>query len=52
VEDLVRVRIADSAEQARIRERSFDGVILGSQPLRELLARRFEDFDSAAIEVE
>ena len=39
VQDLVRVGVADAAEDARVGQRPLERVVLGGQPLRELPAR-------------
>ena len=49
VQDLVRVGVADAAEQMRIGQRALDGVILAAQRARELLARRLQQLEAAGI---
>jgi hypothetical protein len=50
MEDFVRVRIADSAEETWIGERALDGVTLTRQRFMKLIARDVERFDTASIE--
>ena len=50
MEDLVRVRVADTAEQTRIGEGALERVILGEQPLRERRTSGGERLQSASIE--
>src|SRR5487761_172288 len=47
---LVGIRVADSAEDARIGERALERVILGAQRGCELVPARFERFESARAE--
>ena len=49
VKDLVRVGVADAAQQMRIRQRALQGVILARQRLAELLDRRRQHFEAAGI---
>ena len=51
MENLIRIRIADSAEEARIRERSLERVILLNQPLGELGEIGFQNLQSATREL-
>ena len=44
MENLVRVRVADAAEEMRIGQRALDRVVLTGQRVAELLARRVERF--------
>jgi len=50
VQDLIRVRVANSAEQGRIRERSLQRVILASKTRVERREAEPEDLDAARIE--
>lgn len=50
VQNLVRVRVANSAENVRIRQRSLHGVIFACQSLCKLVDRHGEDVDTARIE--
>ena len=49
MQDLVRVCVADSAEQARIRQGALQRVILADERLVELLEGCVEDFEPAAV---
>ena len=51
VQDLVRIRIADSAEQPGIRQRPFQGVVLHPQPRRERRRTARERVDASGIEI-
>ena len=50
MENLIRISVADSAEEPRIRERSLERVILLRQLLAEYLLIGFEGLDSASID--
>ena len=50
VQDLVRIGVADAAEQMRIGERALERVALARQRLVKLLAGRLERLDTAGIE--
>jgi len=50
VQDLVGVRVADAAEEARVGQRALDGVVLGDQPRGERVACRRHDVDAARVE--
>ena len=49
VEDLVRIRIADTAEQAWVGERPFEGVVPATKCRAEGVQIRLEDFEPAGI---
>src|SRR6478672_612393 len=51
VKDLVRVGVADPAEQSRIGQRALEGVILGGQAFGKLRRRALEDLESTAREL-
>jgi hypothetical protein len=50
VQNLVRVSVADAAEDARIRQRPFEGTVLVAQGLRESPQDRCKDIDAARID--
>ena len=49
MEDLIRVRVANSAEDMRIGESSLERVVLLPEGRLELLQRRGEDFQSTRV---
>ena len=51
MQNLVGLGVADSAEQPRIGERTFDRVALRSDARRELVEARVEHLESAPIEL-
>src|SRR2546430_13533659 len=51
VEDLVRIRVADSREQARIGQRALQRVVLATQRGLEFVERARERLDPAALEL-
>src|SRR6202030_3692363 len=51
VQDLVRVRVSDAAEQTRIGQRTLQGLILHLQSLGEVGQRAVADFESTHVEL-
>src|SRR5436309_3173614 len=51
MQDFIRVRVADSAEQTRVRQRSLERVIFTRQRLTKLFERRVDHLESAAVEL-
>ena len=50
MENLVRIRVADAADQVRIGERAFDGVALACQRGAKLVEAGLERLESARVE--
>src|SRR6185503_14705554 len=50
VQDFVRVRVADTAEEMRVGQRALERVALARQRLVKLLRRRLERLDAARVE--
>ena len=48
MQDLIRVRVADTAEEARVGQRALEGVVLRCQSFGERVAAALEDLESAA----
>src|SRR5258708_10803398 len=50
VKNLIRIRVADATEQARISQRSFESVVAPRQRPGEVIERRTKNLQSAWIE--
>ena len=50
MQDLVRIGVADAAEQVRVGQRALDRVVLAGERIVELLERCLERLDAAGIE--
>jgi hypothetical protein len=50
MEDLVGVRVSDSAEEPRVGERAFQCVVLAGESAPEVLEAGFKDLETSAVE--
>src|SRR5688572_16225403 len=52
VQDFIRIRIADSAEETRVGQRTLEGMAFRAQPLGEAVFVRFQYLEPASLELD